>query len=32
MFESLLKLYDQSKANPREPKCLFAETDLFNES
>jgi hypothetical protein len=31
MFEALLKLYDQSKVNPREPRCVFGETDLFNE-
>src|SRR5262245_11667380 len=31
VFEALLKLYEQSIVNPREPRCVFAETDLFNE-
>lgn len=31
MFEALLRLYDQSKVNPGEPRSVFGETDLFNE-
>lgn len=31
MLPELLKIYNESRINPGEPKCLFAETLIFNE-
>lgn len=31
MIEELLKIYDNSNLNEGEPKCIFAETLIFNE-
>lgn len=32
MFEKLLRLYQHGCTNPREPRSLVAETELFNET
>jgi hypothetical protein len=31
MLHELLQIYNQSRINPGEPACLFAETLIFNE-